>query len=267
MLPFLHRRDFLKGSAALAGAGLLGTSADAAPDAPPPASSGANSRLNVAVIGVRGRGMDHIAGFAGRNNCVVTHVCDADSGVIGPATQRAAKAQGSTPRYVQDLRRIMDDKSIHIVSIATPNHWHSLAAIWAMQAGKDVYVEKPVSHNVSEGRRVVEVARHTNKICQTGTQIRSSQGVADGLKFLNSGKLGKLQVARRCATSAGPASARPRAISPFRRPLITTCGAGLRRAIRYVVPTCTTIGTGNGTPATAISATRVSTKWTSPAGD
>jgi predicted dehydrogenase len=195
MLPFLHRRDFLKGSAALAGAGLWQSSGQAA-DEPAATSGGPNARLNVAVIGVHGRGKDHIAGFAGRNNCVVTHVCDADSAVVGPASQRAAKAQGSTPVFVQDLRRIMDDRSIHIVSIATPNHWHALAAIWAMQAGKDVYVEKPVSHNVSEGRRLVEVARRTNKICQTGTQIRSSTGVAEAIAFVKSGKLGRLEVAR-----------------------------------------------------------------------
>ncbi len=90
----------------------------------------------------------------------------------------------------------MDDKSIHIVSIATPNHWHALAAIWAMQAGKDVYVEKPVSHNVSEGRRIVEVARKTNRLCQAGTQIRSSSGIIEAIEFVKSGKLGKLQVAR-----------------------------------------------------------------------
>jgi predicted dehydrogenase len=196
MLPFLHRRDFLKGSAALAGAGLLGNMAQAAPEAQANAPRGANERLNVAVLGVNGRGKDHIGGFAGKHNCVVTHLCDVDSAVFASAAQRVNKAQGSMPTYVQDLRRIMDNKDIHIVSIATPNHWHALAAIWAMQAGKDVYVEKPVSHNVSEGRRIVEVARRTNKICQAGTQIRSSGGVAEAIEFLKSGKLGKLQVAR-----------------------------------------------------------------------
>src|SRR5207244_2088334 len=83
-----------------------------------------------------------------------------------------------------------DDKSIDAISIATPNHWHALAAIWAMQAGKDVYVEKPVSHNVSEGRRIVETARKYNRICQTGTQIRTSPGVRDAIAFLRQGKLG-----------------------------------------------------------------------------
>jgi predicted dehydrogenase len=196
MVPFLRRRDFLKGSAALAGFGLLPGARDAAADEQPANNGGANNRLNVAVIGVNGRGKEHIDFIAGRHNCLITHICDTDAAVGGPAVQRAGKLQGSTPRFVQDLRRIMDDRSIDIVTIATPNHWHALAAIWAMQAGKDVYVEKPVSHNVSEGRRIVETARRTNKICQTGTQIRSSTGVAEALDFIKSGKLGKVQVAR-----------------------------------------------------------------------
>lgn len=157
-----------------------------------------NERLNVAVIGVKSRGRNHISGFAGRHNCVVTHVCDPDSAVVGGAI---SSAQGSNPNrlrpeYVRDLRRIMDNNDIHIVSIATPNHWHSLAAIWAMQSGKHVYVEKPVSHNVWEGRRLVEISRATGKLCQAGTQIRSSTGVQQAIQYLQSGQLGALQVAR-----------------------------------------------------------------------
>ncbi len=82
------------------------------------------------------------------------------------------------------------------MSIATPNHWHALAAIWAMQAGKDVYVEKPVSHNVSEGRRIVEAARKYNKICQTGTQSRSTKGMREAIDYIHSGKIGEVKVAR-----------------------------------------------------------------------
>lgn len=192
-MRFLDRREFLMGSAGLAAASLLPASTEAAQQNN---QGSANERLNVAVIGVRGRGMDHVAGFAGRNNCVVTHVCDCDTAVVGPAITRAEKAQGVRPQFEQDLRRIMDNKEIHIVSIATPNHWHALAAIWAMQAGKDVYVEKPVSHNVSEGRRIVEAARRYNRMCQAGTQIRSATGIQQAIQFLRSGKLGKIQVAR-----------------------------------------------------------------------
>lgn len=196
----LNRRDFLHDSgilaAAMAGAGLTGEAKAREAAAKTAAKGGAAEKLRVAVIGVRGRGMSHVHGFANRNNCVVTTVCDADSSVIGGAMKYIEANQGQAPKFEQDLRKVMDDKSIDIVAIATPNHWHALAAIWAMQAGKDVYVEKPVSHNVSEGRRIVETARKYGKICQTGTQSRSSKGMQDAIAFLHSGKLGKVEVAR-----------------------------------------------------------------------
>ena len=91
---------------------------------------------------------------------------------------------------------MLDDKSIDAISIATPNHWHALMAIWACQAGKDVYVEKPVSHNVTEGRRMVEAARKYNRIVQTGTQCRSHKGIQDAMAFLRSGKLGQIYMAK-----------------------------------------------------------------------
>jgi predicted dehydrogenase len=185
----LNRRDFLRSSAGAAA--LLGTGLDGRAN-----QAGAGDRLNIAVIGVNGRGKEHVRGLAGKFNCVVSHICDTDSAVVGPAMQDARRRQGSEPRYVKDLRRIMDDPTIHAVSIATPNHWHALAAIWAMQAGKDVYVEKPVSPNVSEGRRIVEAARRHNKICQAGTQVRSMPGIREAIAFLQSGQLGQLQVAR-----------------------------------------------------------------------
>src|SRR5207237_175023 len=148
------------------------------------------------VIGVHGRGMSHVNDLAGRHGCVIQIICDADEGVVGPALKRVEKAQSKAPKFEQDLRRVMDDKSIDIVSIATPNHWHALAAIWAIQAGKDVYVEKPVSHNVSEGRRIVEAARKYNRICQTGTQSRSNPGMREAIDYVLSGKIGKVKLAR-----------------------------------------------------------------------
>src|SRR5262245_8844620 len=158
-MHFLDRRDFLKQSAGLAGLIASGYFANEtiAADLPQeqPARGGANERLNIAVIGVRGRGLDHIAGLAGRHNCRVTHLCDVDSAVTNAAVQRVQKGQGgAAPTIVEDMRRLFDNKDIHAVTIATPNHWHSLAGIWAMAAGKHVYVEKPVSHNVWEGRRL-----------------------------------------------------------------------------------------------------------------
>jgi predicted dehydrogenase len=160
-------------------------------------SGDVNSQLRVAVIGVNGRGRDHIGGFAGNKklNTVVTTICDADMAVVGPAVKAVEGKQKGFVNVTQDLRRVLDDKSIDIVTIATPNHWHSLAAIWAMQAGKDVYVEKPVSHNVREGRMVVEFARKLGKICQAGTQSRSQPGMRHAIDYVRSGKIGKVDVA------------------------------------------------------------------------
>jgi predicted dehydrogenase len=196
----ITRREFLQDSAlaaALAAVGSAGSSLAAVEAKTRSAKKGeANDQLHVAVIGVRGRGQSHVSGFAGRHNCLVTTICDADEAVIGSAMKSAERAQGQAPQFVQDLRKVMEDKSIHIVSIATPNHWHALAAIWALQAGKDVYVEKPVSHNVSEGRRIVEAARKYNRICQCGTQSRSGPGMRQAIEFLHAGKLGRVQIAR-----------------------------------------------------------------------
>ena len=158
-----------------------------------PAAKSANEKLNVAVIGVRGRGQDHARGFAAIPGCEVTCICECDR-AIGPAVvKKIGEIQkGREPKFVEDLRRVFDDPSVDIVSIATPNHWHALAAIWAMQAGKDVYVEKPVSHNVSEGRRMVQVARKYNRICQGGTQYRSFGPNREAAKYVAGGKLGKV---------------------------------------------------------------------------
>lgn len=195
----IDRREFLHDSAilaALAGAGLVSESSAAEKATTAVKKGQVNDQLRVAVIGVNGRGMNHIDGLAGKYNCLVTTICDADQAVIGRAMKAVEKKQGKAPKFEQDIRKVVEDKDIDIVTIATPNHWHALAAIWAMQNGKDVYVEKPVSHNVSEGRRIVEVARKTNRICQAGTQSRSSSGLQEAMKFLHEGKLGKITVAR-----------------------------------------------------------------------
>lgn len=196
----INRRDFLHDSAilaALAGAG-LGTESTAAAKAAAAKKAQVNDRLRVAVVGVHGRGMSHVGAFAGNNklNTLVTTICDADSAVIGRAMKTVEKRQGKAPKFEQDIRKVVEDQNIDIVTIATPNHWHALAAIWAMQNGKDVYVEKPVSHNVSEGRRIVEVARKTKRICQAGTQSRTSKGMREAMAFLHAGKLGKIRLAR-----------------------------------------------------------------------
>ena len=158
---------------------------------------GPNDTILVAVVGAGGRGQSHIGGFAGQPGTEVTHICDCDERAGESSCDVAAEKQnGRRPVWVKDVRRLLEDNSIDAVSIATPNHWHSLGAIWAVQAGKDVYVEKPVSHNVLEGRRLVQVARKHNRIVQTGTQSRSNPGMREAMAFIHSGGIGDVKVAR-----------------------------------------------------------------------
>jgi len=196
-MAHITRRDFMYSTAWLAGAtASLPLMSSVRADDQPAKKGSASEKLRVCCMGVRGQGMSHVQGYANKHNCVVTTVCDVDSAVIGKAMKHIETAQGKAPKYEKDIRKVLEDKDIDVVSIAVPNHWHALAAIWAMQAGKDVYVEKPVSHNVSEGRRIVETARKLNKICQTGTQSRSQAGMREAIAYLHAGKIGKIRLAR-----------------------------------------------------------------------
>jgi predicted dehydrogenase len=196
-----NRRHFLHDTAALAASlaaipsvSARGDENDKEADTKP---AGPNDVLRVAVCGVRGRGREHIQGWGNlKKDARITTICDVDLNVTGPAKKAVERRWGAEPAVVQDIRRVLEDKSIDVVSIATPNHWHALATIWACQAGKDVYVEKPVSHNVSEGRRMVEAARKYEKVVQTGTQCRSHKGIQDAIAFLRSGKLGQIYMAK-----------------------------------------------------------------------
>lgn len=182
----LTRRNFLKTAALSATALSL------------PASSwaqvtGANNDIRVAVIGFNGQGGSHISSLTKAKGARITALCDCDSEVLA----KGAKRVGNNVETYTDIRKLLESKNVDAVSIATPNHWHALATIWAIQAGKDVYVEKPVSHNVSEGRRMVEFARKHNKIVQTGTQSRSSrEGIAAAVEWVKAGNLGKIKVSR-----------------------------------------------------------------------
>jgi predicted dehydrogenase len=139
--------------------------------------------------------MSHVGGFLGKNNCEITTVCDCDEAVIGSAMKRIEEKQGKPPAFEQDIRKVVENKEIDIVSIATPNHWHALMAVWAMQNGKDVYVEKPATHNVHEGAIMLATARKYQRICQVGTQSRSNPGMRDAIAFAQSGKIGKVELA------------------------------------------------------------------------
>ncbi|MFO0957577.1 MAG: Gfo/Idh/MocA family oxidoreductase [Isosphaeraceae bacterium] len=195
----IDRRRFLQSSTAMAAglsaAGLSATGHEAE-RATTGGASGPNDTIRLAVVGVRGRGMEHIQGYKNCKDARITTICDADSRVIGKAMDACEANYGKAPKYVQDLRKVLDDPEIDAISVATPNHWHALATIWACQAGKDVYVEKPVSHNVREGRKMVEAARKYNRIVQTGTQCRSHQGIQEAIDFVRSGKIGKVYMAK-----------------------------------------------------------------------
>ncbi len=175
-------------------------------------SKSPNDRLGVAVIGVHGRGAGHLSDIhdlAEACNLEIVAICDPDEQVGQSRVEEISKKQGRAPKFVRDLRHVFNDPAVDAITIATPNHWHALASIWAMQAGKDVYVEKPVSHNVSEGRRMVEAARHYGRICQTGTQCRSQPGTIQAIEYVQAGKIGKVKVARGlCYKSRGSIGAR-----------------------------------------------------------
>ncbi|MEX1042019.1 MAG: Gfo/Idh/MocA family oxidoreductase [Pirellulaceae bacterium] len=190
------RRQFLEDSMFAAAAAAAASTPMALMAEEEKQSSSPNEKLNVAVVGIKGRGGAHISAFAGRKDTEITYLCDVDSAFGESRADSIAQRQGSKPKFETDLRKVLDDKSVDIISIATPNHQHALQAIWSIQAGKDVYCEKPVSHNVSEGRRIVEAARKHDKICQTGTQSRSNPGMIEAIKFVQEGGVGKCTVAR-----------------------------------------------------------------------
>lgn len=154
-----------------------------------------SDELRVAVAGVRGRGRNHVDGFRRIEGVRVVAVCDVDQAVLDGERARLAE-QELEVEGVRDFRRLLERDDVDAVSIATPNHWHALQAVWACQAGKHVYLEKPVSHNVWEGRQIVKAARKHGRIVQTGTQCRSSQALAEAIAWVQAGNLGAIRVAR-----------------------------------------------------------------------
>lgn len=190
----ITRRRFLEDSMlAAAAAAMTGPGLVAAEEK---STGSPNERLRVAVLGCRVRGRQHVAELKSVPDCEIAYVCDPDKDLAAELAATAGKQQKTAPKAVQDMRRVFDDKAVDAVFIATCNHWHALAAIWAMQAGKDAYVEKPVSHNITEGRRIVQVARKTGRICQGGTQNRSNTALAAAIAYMQEGKLGEVKLAR-----------------------------------------------------------------------
>ena len=181
-----RRSTFLKASSAALALGAMASSR----------VYGANEKIRAAVVGVKGRGRDHMGGLEKVDGVELAAICDVDESVLA---ERAADFEKDRKRKLDthtDMRRLFEDKSIDVVSIATPNHWHSLAGIWAVQAGKDVYVEKPCSHNIYEGRKLVEAARAHKRIVQHGTQIRRSRAIREAMAKLDDGVIGELYMAK-----------------------------------------------------------------------
>ena len=191
----LSRREFLERS-------ILAAAAAAAPAAPvlanslPERRAGPNEMLRIAVCGVKGRGIEHVGQWSSMKDVQVAAIVDIDENVIHDAMSKVEKNSGNKPVYYKDFRKMLEDKSIDAVSVATCNHTHTLISIHSVIAGKNVYVEKPLSHNVWEGRKLVEAARKYNKVVQHGTQNRSIGGQRKTAAFLAEGKLGPIKVSR-----------------------------------------------------------------------
>jgi predicted dehydrogenase len=189
----ITRRDFLKRTAAAAATFPLFTVAGTKAAG---RVLGANDVIRVGVAGIHGQGNAHIDQYLGFKNVQVAYLIDPDRSLFESRSQKIREKGGNTPKCVQDIRRALEDKELDVVSIAAPNHWHSLLTIWSCQAGKDVYVEKPLSHNVWEGRKAVEAARKYGRIVQHGTQQRSDGSRANEIAAVQSGKYGRLLVSK-----------------------------------------------------------------------
>jgi predicted dehydrogenase len=181
----IDRRDFLKASAAAVPA----LTAAGAADKP-------NDKVVLAVMGLHWRGLDLVKEFSSLDNVEVATICDPDEGVAATALKAVDKRQKRIPKVEKDVRRVLEDKDVTALAIAAPDHWHALATVWACQAGKHVYVEKPISHNLVEGSRMVQAARKHDRVVQTGTQRRSKPEFMSAAEFVQAGKLGKVPFAR-----------------------------------------------------------------------
>jgi len=182
----LSRRDFMKSSVAVgAGLALAGSASHVL---------GANDDIRVAVVGVGSQGGGHMKFFGEEcKGSRLVAICDADRSHVEKRAADFEKKNGVKLKTYTDVRELLEDKSIDAITSATPNHWHSLVTIWACQAGKDVYIEKPVSHNIWEGRQMVKAARKYNRIVQTGTQKRSSEAHKTAFKWIREGNLGSVK--------------------------------------------------------------------------
>ncbi len=185
----LNRRDFMRTSVGAAAAFA------ALPQKPSP---GANDTIRIGVMGLGGRGTYLAERFAERSDTEIAYLCDPNTRRFARAREAVEEAQDASPKMVQDFRRILDDKNVDVLINATPDHWHGMGTIMACQAGKDVFVEKPLSHNIWEGRKMVEAARKYKRVVQVGMQSRSAPYVQKAKDYIQSGKLGEVHLVRIC---------------------------------------------------------------------
>lgn len=195
---FLH--DSLLAAAAAGAAGPVGKLFGAeASTATSITERGPNEKLRFAVCGLHGQGSSHVGNLLNdlnKGEADIVAICDVDEHVGQAKCDDIASKTGTRPTFYQDIRKLLDNKEIDCISAAVPNHWHALLAIWSMQAGKDVYTEKPAAHNMFECQRMVETARAHKRICQIGTQSRSNPGTIDAINFIRDGKIGEVNLAR-----------------------------------------------------------------------
>ena len=198
------RRDFLKKAslgivAATITPNEVGCEVIAAPEILSDSAKGANDRIRIAVLGVNGRGQNHIdeiMKISKEYNVELAALCDPDMDILQKRAEKVKSKYGKTVAIEQDFRKVYDDKGIDAVALATPNHWHALQTIWACQAGKDVYVEKPATHNIYEGRKMIEAAYKYNRIVQHGVQLRSSVAIREAVEHLKNGLIGRVYMSR-----------------------------------------------------------------------
>jgi len=196
----VSRRSFLEHTLAIAAAGVAADrAASRAQAAQQPGSdnrTAPNDRIGLAIIGLHGRGLDHLDAYTYDDAVEIVALCDVDENTFAKAQAKLQERGRAQARMYTDIRKLLEDKDVNAVSIAVPNHWHALAGVWAMQAGKDAYVEKPVSHNITEGRRLEEARVKYNRICQAGLQSRTSPAHRQGVQYIRDGKIGKVVLAR-----------------------------------------------------------------------
>jgi predicted dehydrogenase len=183
-----NRRNFIQQSAFATAAVTIG--------APSLHAADANNKIVLGVIGPGGMGMNHLRSLVTYKDVEIACVCDVDENRANQAASAVEKSSNKRPQVVKDMRRVFEDKAVDAVFIATPDHWHAPASILAVDAGKHVYVEKPVSHNIREGRLLVEAARRNKRIVQVGTQSRSAEHVRSAMERLHNGAIGDVLIAK-----------------------------------------------------------------------